>query len=278
MTFTHDERDTSRAISLGKSSTRTLRYWVASDEFADDEDALAYIVDQFPETYQGLVRQGIDLDPVNAGRLWYANATYGTRERREPGSVSWNFNIGTAQQHIEHSLGTVSSYAASGEVAPDFKGAINVRAASAEVVCEGLDIHVPTLEWEETHSHDFATFNLQSYVAMLYAATGRVNSTQWRCFAPREVLFLGATGQPAGQYTVDMTYRFSASPTATNLTIGNITGITKAGWDYLWVFACDSEDPATLVRTKKPISVHVERIFYECDFSVLGLNDLFKVQ
>jgi hypothetical protein len=63
------------------------------------------------------------------------------------------------------------------------------------------------------------------------------------------VLFLGASGSQRGTEDWEITFSFAASPNATGLTVGDITGIEpKKGWEYLWVRYADAEDAETLVK------------------------------
>ncbi|HQL55478.1 MAG TPA: hypothetical protein PLQ87_12285, partial [Phycisphaerae bacterium] len=68
------------------------------------------------------------------------------------------------------------------------------------------------------------------------------------------------------------TFRFAASPNVTNLTIGDITGINKKGWEYLWVRYADSEDTVAKALVKKPIAVYIERVYDDGNLSLLGIG------
>ncbi len=83
-------------------------------------------------------------------------------------------------------------------------------------------------------------------------------------------MFLGASGSLRSQEDWEITFRFAASPNVTGLVIGDIAGIDKKGWEYLWVRYADAEDQNVLV--KKPIAVYVERVYEEGDFSLLGIG------
>ncbi len=118
-------------------------------------------------------------------------------------------------------------------VAPDFQGAIGVSADGVE----GIDITVPVYHFAETHYKPDNQIT-GAYKGVLFNLTGKVNGDVFRGFAPGEVLFLGASGAKRGSGTEadwEITYRFAASPNASGLSIGPIGGITKQGWDYLWV-------------------------------------------
>jgi hypothetical protein len=55
----------------------------------------------------------------------------------------------------------------------------------------------------------------------------------------------------------EIPFKFAASPNATDLTVGDITGIEKKGWEYLWVRYADAEDEETLIQ--QPVAAsHIE--------------------
>jgi len=106
----------------------------------------------------------------------------------------------------------------------------------------------------------------------LFQLTGRVNTGAFKGFNAGEVLFLGASGSRRGYGDWEITFRFAASPNVTNLTIGDITGINKKGWEYLWVRYADSEDTAAKALVKKPIAVYIERVYDDGNLSLLGIG------
>ncbi len=85
------------------------------------------------------------------------------------------------------------------------------------------------------------------------------------------MLFLGASGTKRGGGDWEITFRFAASRNRTNLTIGDITGISKKGWEYLWVRYADAEDANAKALIKKPVAVYVEKVYEEGDFGLLGI-------
>ena len=58
----------------------------------------------------------------------------------------------------------------------------------------------------------------------------------------------------------------------TNLTIGDITGVDKKGWEYLWVRYTDSVNDTAKALVKKPIAAYVERVYEYGDFGLLGIS------
>jgi hypothetical protein len=143
------------------------------------------------------------------------------------------------------------------------KGAIGVTNDSVE----GCDITVPVCAFEDTKRISAAAFNT-TLKLNYYNQTGHVNSGAWGVFAKGEVLFLGATGRQTGRDSVEITEKFAASPNRNSLTVGDITGIAKEGWHYLWVRYRDAVENSTLI--KKPIAVYVERVYDYSSFAGLG--------
>lgn len=91
-------------------------------------------------------------------------------------------------------------------------------------------------------------------------------------FAAYECLFNGAQfADPRPDGAVEFTYSFSGSPNKTNLTVGDISGIAKNGWDYLWVRYADSDDTAAKAIIKKPLAAYVESVYSSGNLGALGL-------
>jgi len=108
-----------------------------------------------------------------------------------------------------------------------------------------------------------------AYKGRLVALTGNTNSATWGDFEIGEVLFLGASGSKRGKGDWEITFNFAASPNMTDLSVGDITGIAKKGWEYLWIEYDESDDQAAMHVVKRPFAVHVERVYPEDDFAKL---------
>jgi len=83
---------------------------------------------------------------------------------------------------------------------------------------------------------------------------------------------LGASGSKRGSDDWEIAYKFAASPNRTGITVGDIGGISKKGWEYPWVRYADSEDAAPKAIVKKPIAVYVEKVHEEGNFASLGIG------
>ena len=69
----------------------------------------------------------------------------------------------------------------------------------------------------------------------------------------------------------EITFRFAASPNASGISVGDISGISKKGWEYLWVRYADQEDTGSHAIVKRPVAAYVERVYDEGSFAGLGI-------
>jgi len=252
----------------------TLRYRIRGT--ADASDARDALIAAAPSTFEGKARQTtaasvepITIDENNADAcIWEGEVPYGLQNSTPPGTGDsiYNFDTGGGTQHITQSLSTTARYAPGEATAPDFKGAVGVTADSVE----GVDIVVPVYHFSETHYKADASVTA-GYKATLFALTGTANNATFKGFAAGEVLFLGASGSKRGDDDWEITFRFAASPNVTGLTVGNITGVAKKGWEYMWVRYADTEDTTAKAIVKRPASVHIEKVYNNGDFSGLAI-------
>ncbi len=257
------EKYDSRETTVGVQNPSVELLYVV-DGTEDDAAVRALVEATIPAIYAGLVFQNYHISHQGSG-LWEVSVRYGKKEPKEPGESSFSFDTGGGTTHITQSLQTVSRYAPPGQTSPDFKGAIGVNNDSVE----GTDITIPVYNFKETHYISVALVT-PAYKATLFYLTGKVNAFPFKGFAPGEVLFMGASGSQRGQEDWEITFSFAASPNATGLTVGDIIGIDKKGWEYLWVRYQDSEDADVLV--KQPAAVYVEQVYPYGDFSLLGIG------
>jgi hypothetical protein len=234
--------------------------------------ARAYAIAATPSIASGLYRQDVKMDP-GGFQIWFATVTYGPTKQRTIGEVRWNVDTTGGTAHITQALEHVQSYPKSGMTAPDHKGAIGVKRSNGERTVEGCDIVVPACKWTEawTLSAAAAAFD---YIDTLEALTGNVNNATFRGKAAGEVRFDGAVGGGSNvdPTQVEMTFHFTRSISVTNLTAGDITGIAKAGWQYLWYEYETQVDTNAQMSTEVPLAAHVERVYNAVDFSLLGIG------
>ena len=285
MPITVAEKYDSRQSTTGSNAQATLTY-IASG--SDDDLAIKSAVESFaPETYDGLPRQSVQIEPISE-EYWDASVRYAdssssssTSGAPDPGSGEYTYSFDTmgGTQHITQSLDTVGSYADSSiPSAPDFHGAIGVSNTNGNAEVQGVDITVPIYNFSETHYLTTEQVTPE-YKGTLFQLTGKVNNATFRGLAAGECLFLGASGTLHGTETDtettgdwEITYRFAASPNKTGITIGSISGIAKKGWEYLWVRYADVEDMNAMAMVKRPVAAYVEQVYESADFSSLDIG------
>lgn len=260
------EKWDSRVTTEGDNPEIEQKYIILGT--SNDIDAKVALWQTAPTVYDGLVRDSLHMEPTGPD-TWEASVRYVKYKRKRPPSTGdsvFSFDTGGGMQRITQSIQTVQKYPAPGRVAPDFQGAIGVTGNEVQ----GVDRIIPVYNFSETHYLE-DSFVSQSYRMTLFNLTGTVNSDNWRGFAPGELLFLGASGSKRGNEDWEITYRFSASPNRTMLSVGPITGISKKGWEYLWVLYEDQVDTQAEKLVKRPIAVYVEQIYFYAFFSALGI-------
>lgn len=258
------EKWDSREQSAGEQPSVDLRFLVLGT--TEDIEAHSELIAQTPTTYSGLVRQSTHLERL-ADDAWEGSIRYGKEAPPEVGDSAYSFDTGGGTQHITQSIATVGVYAAPGIYPPNFKGAIGATKDGIE----GVDISVPIYNFSETHYID-ANLVTGAYKSTLFYLTGTVNNGGFRGFSAGEVLFLGAGGAKRGQDDWEISYRFAASPNVQGLQVGDITGIAKRGWDYLWIRYADAVDNDAFMLVKRPLSVYVEQVYPYTNYFGLGIG------
>ena len=215
----------------------------------------------------------ITANPQGPGDTWYVEVKYGPTQGQQPGNSEWNFNIGIRNVHTSHSLETINTYVPDGDAAEDFKQAVNVTGSGADLRVEGVDVPEPTFGWQETLYLKLENFT-SAYLTKLRNAVGKTNVTAFRVFGAQEVQLVGISGQPAGN-CVAMTFSFAGSPSVEGLAIGDINGIDKKGFEYLWVRY--KTDQGITGLTQVPAQVNIEKVIDTYEFADLGIPDPFNV-
>ena len=256
---------------IGESADVPYNVFDAADEAAIRVACTALI----PATYadETMSLKTVEIDKRLSIDSWRVIARYAKPTYLFPGSSipdsRFAFDTAGGTQHITQSLENVGRYAPPGKTAPDEKGAIGFDGKNVA----GVDIHVPVFQFSETHYFRDATVT-NAFKRAIMVATSHVNSGTFRGHAAGEVLFLGASGQRQGDDTDDLweiSYRFMGQENKTGLSVGDITGIAKKGWQYLWIKYAESTDESQLI--KPPVAAYVERVYYSADFSTLGIDE-----
>lgn len=259
MAATVAEHFAGRSFTDGPSPVTELT--VDIHDAASETDARSALQLWAPATYDGRTLNEWAVQEEGNG-LWTGRLRY----TYETSDDEYTFDTGGGNQKITQSP-VVASYAPGAGTPPDFGGAINV----SEDRVEGVEVVSPTFQFSETHRFADA-YVLSGFKATLFALTGCINDATFKGLAAGECLFLGASGSKRGVDAWTITFRFAGSPNVTGLTIGDITGVDKLGWDYLWVRYADFPDSFAYCLVKRPIAAYVHRVYTPADFSDLGIG------
>ena len=257
----------SRETVSGGDSPSVLMNWIVLGTSSNSE-AVAAVRATTPAIFGALVLQNVTAKET-APETWECQAKYGARKPPKEGEYKFAFDTTGGHQKITQSLETVHKYAPSGKTAADHKGAIGVTDHGVE----GCDIVVPKFSWTETWQLPIADYGW-AYSQVLKAATGRVNASEFRGFPAGQVLFKGGKGSASSKdpMLIEITYAFDQSDDVTAQTIGDITGIAKTGWQYLWVQYAETVDATAKDYVRRPKSVYVERVYDSVAFATLGIG------
>ncbi len=237
----------------------------------DDAAARAAVLLAAGITFGDLTRDDVEVEELKGipGGAYLASVGYKEPGKGKPkeGESSFQFETGGGTQHVVACRERIATHTPAGVVAPDFGDLIGVT----ENGVDGVDITVPVYTFSETHNLDPATVT-NTYKGTLFSLTGCTNDAGFKGLAAGECLFLGASGSRRGNDPWEITYAFAGSPNVTGLTIGDINGIDKKGWEYLWLHHTKQEDAAAKMLVYKPLVAVVDRVYDGAGFAVLGIG------
>jgi hypothetical protein len=220
-------------------------------------------------------RRKLDVKPVG-NRYYEVAATYSTLlptfERSEgggggggsdplPGGIAWDTTGHTT--HITQAYHTDTYPAGAG---PNIFDAINLSGDSVQ----GIDVVRPSLRYSETWVIPADMAVSGSFVSAVYKLTGTVNQTTFRFFDPGEALFMGARAQwQGGEPFVAVTFDFECRPNNPVEYVNGITGVSRDGWQYLWIIYESKEDTDRLVQMPK--YCYVQDVYEKKDWTPLRI-------
>lgn len=268
MNITFDERPNSYRTTTNPKSD-TVGYCLTGA--ATMAIARAYSAGVTPMIRAGMWRQNIDARE-NGFQTWDIDVTWGpySKKEAEAGDYKWSFDTTGGTKHITQGIAHIADYVLSGKTAADHKGAIGVN-ENGEV--EGIDVPDKSFKWTESRQLLLGS-HAWDYAQIVDSITGMVNNASFRGLDAHTVLFEGAQGgfSIKDPLMLDLTFHFSRQHSVASTTIGDITGVYKLGWYYLWVEYQSVNGGAANRLAKKPCQVNVDQVFYEGDFSQLGIG------
>jgi hypothetical protein len=287
MPITVEETPTSRQSTHG--NVITFRYLCKGS--SDEAAIIAAVVAEAPTDYTFVVdgdnvtvpQAPIKLEPLWADTEtstghWLATVPYQDTGAApyppQAGEVDEGFDILTQTRHITQSINHVQSYDSSGTLGDPHSGAIGWDGENNV----GTDILEPIFRFTKRGYLEQATVT-PSFQGDLMDLVSRINDDTFFGFAAGQVMLIGVAGKLRARTSTalwEMTYSFAASKNRTNLVIGKapnqITVAVKGGWHYLWVEYQTTVDGANNRLVAPPIAAHVEQVYRDGDFSLLGIG------
>lgn len=192
-----------------------------------------------------------------------------TRRKAETGEWTWDFDTTGGTVHISHAKESIARYysggsetgAAAATNVPKHNQAIGVDRTGN---VQGTDIVIPAMKINVSYRHPLGQVTI-AFAKKMHNMTGKVNSTKFLNFAAGEVLFLGARGSDGTVAEGTVGYSFAMSQNVTGLTIGEVAGVAKKGWEYLWISYKEAVSAGN--KSTQPEFVYVERVYDTADFA-----------
>ena len=261
------EKHSARSVTVSENpSARTIwRVWDVADESA----ASSLLIPQLPANYLfpndkvGYLTS-MEMREVFEGQEYEATVTYNTSEPKQQNSFDYEFEIGSQSVTVTTSLGT-TAYTGGGRTAPNFNGGININ-ADGEV--QGLSIDVPTFSFSVTGYWPKDVID-RSYQLLMADLSSSVNDRPFFGLPTGSVKFLGGRGN-VNKDKFNITYRFEHVYNEAGLTVGDITGINKEGFQYLDVYRRKIESNGKVAEV--PHSVYIHDIYPKKNFDLLKIG------
>lgn len=202
-------------------------------------------------------------DFYNCTASWRRSAR---REQPAIGESQFEFSLAVQPVRVKVPIGTVSVYK-SAQAAEWVPQLINDIGDGQEP--DGIDVYEPT--YDESVTAWVATNTItQSYRNQLKRAVGKTNSQPFKGWNIGEVLLMGVSGSRRGANDTELNFRWSVRENQENLTIGDVTGISKQGWQYLWPRSEGRGGTAAPV-VKTITHVAVATVFRSYNFDLLNI-------
>ncbi len=237
---------------------------------ADEVAAYAILMPLLPTFYtfpsgKLAVLQAVNITDIDE-RSWDFKASYAKLQRKEENFIEYEFDIGLQEVTLTHALAT-SPFTGGGRTSPDFKNGVNI---SSDGKVQGVSNGQPTFAFQLTKYWPIDDVTA-AYQLVLKSLAGKYNDDEFGGLPAGSVKFMGARGKPSGQKW-PITYRFEHSDNETGITVGDITGINRLGWQYLDIYRRVISDSASKKKIEVPHSVYVHTLAPGAgDFSLLEL-------
>ena len=219
-------------------------------------------------------RRAMTLEEVEAtSGIYKASITWASL------SYQYAFKVGGQQQQIRCDISLTNSY---GNVPGDpmfVPGAKGTVIGWDKRTVHGCSIYVPVVTWTESIEVPASQWSFDYEAKVTAMNQAPVNNATFRGYPAGDVLFQGMQANASTQNPdfVTASYEFSMSKgnyvaSGNALTIGSITNIEKAGWDWLDVcYIFDKSQDETHILAF-PDYVLVHQVYHRSSFAVLNIG------
>lgn len=263
------EKFASRIINDSESPTAET-VWHLFD-YADEVAAYAgLIAAPLPSTYtfpSGRVAtlSNIAIKDISDSQ-WEATVSYSVYVPKVLEQVDYEFEAGSQSVTLTHALAT-TAYTGGGRTAPNFQKGINV---SPDGKIQGVSVERPQFTFQLTKYWAPELVDA-AYQLVIAGLVGKVNNATFYGLPAGSVKLLGVRGRLAGN-KFPVSYRFEYSPNESGLTVGDITGIARTGWQYLDIYRMVISDDTAKKKIEVPHSVYVHTVYEPGNFGLLNLE------
>lgn len=254
----------------GSARLRLLVFYDPTTEDAADIEAAAEA--ELPTTWGAYMLRSFEMN-FQAYGIYECIGSYTRAEPNDPEDPTggdppeFSFEITSQQVKVLASLAVVSTGTASGKTIPDNGVLIGVQ---PDGKIEGVE--VPQMVYTFSESWYFAAVT-SAYRNTLAALVGTGNfGASFRGFAAGEVLSTGISGSKQGDDLWKLRFQFACIPNLVSGSVGGITGINKAGWDYIEWFTDEKINATTKRVERELLGYKVHRVLRTGDFSAFGIG------
>ena len=214
-----------------------------------------------------LARDRISLTQVT-DYAWRAVVTWRQFGDCQPGEEKYTASTLGSSVQTMFSLATIATYE-SGNATPITEARNFQLVNVTEDGPQGTEVETPGLEFQIEHCFPKGTITPEWIEAISYYSK-RVNNTVWRGYQKGEVFFRGIEFTHEPNNLIDkVTYFFVAEQNKNPLTLPNGFDVVKEGHHYVWFSYTTAQDGD--VEVKKPTHAHVEQMYEELSFALLGI-------
>lgn len=254
---------------------KQVKYWITVDDDTDESDVIAWAgnASNLPLTHHGFVLDYYEYEPTGQFS-WELTAHYkipGSDNNPSPppvGTAKFRWRVSGESANIKYpvapqAVGGADSYVPSGDTKTVYEG---IGDTGKEL--KGVDIIVPKIGF----AYDFTVPALTvdaAYINAIEGLVGKVNNAVFDGRAAGTVLLENLSGDYTLGEDSTITFEFARSDNETGLSIGNITGISKGGWQYLDAHTTKTTDNN---RVKNRVTqVDIWTVYLPGDFSLLQI-------